>query len=219
MEYKTIFKRKFIDLPALKIKTVSWGWRNGSVIKSTGCASRGPRFKSQHPHGCSPLPCNCNYNFSPSVSNTLPLISQAPTYMRAIYTHTLSVPKKPGASCSTCGFSVHPTHPKFSSPGLGFPSPSFSFLCNSATLATNSISSALSSLGSHVLSETFPHAPFLFLSCSPPLPPGLVQSCLDLPDASGRSLPPIYNETFSTILRSSQALVFIHTHTRGYFKR
>lgn len=110
MEYKTIFKRKFIDLPALKIKTVSWGWRNGSVIKSTGCASRGPRFKSQHPHGCSPLPCNCNYNFSPSVSNTLPLISQAPTYMRAIYTHTLSVPKKPGASCSTCGFSVHPTH-------------------------------------------------------------------------------------------------------------
>jgi hypothetical protein len=28
-----------------------YGWRDGSVIKSTGCSSRGQRFDSQHPHG------------------------------------------------------------------------------------------------------------------------------------------------------------------------
>jgi hypothetical protein len=27
------------------------GWRDGSVVKSTGCSSRGPEFKSQQPHG------------------------------------------------------------------------------------------------------------------------------------------------------------------------
>ena len=27
------------------------GWRDGSVVKSTNCSSRGPEFKSQHPHG------------------------------------------------------------------------------------------------------------------------------------------------------------------------
>ena len=26
-------------------------WRDGSVVKSTGCSSRGPEFKSQQPHG------------------------------------------------------------------------------------------------------------------------------------------------------------------------
>lgn len=26
------------------------GWRDGSVLKSSGCSSR-PRFNSQHPHG------------------------------------------------------------------------------------------------------------------------------------------------------------------------
>jgi hypothetical protein len=31
------------------------GWRHGSVIKSTGFSSRGPRFNSQHPQGNSPL--------------------------------------------------------------------------------------------------------------------------------------------------------------------
>jgi hypothetical protein len=27
------------------------GWRDGSVIKSTDCSSRGPEFNSQQPHG------------------------------------------------------------------------------------------------------------------------------------------------------------------------
>ena len=27
------------------------GWRDGSVVKSTLCSSRGPEFKSQQPHG------------------------------------------------------------------------------------------------------------------------------------------------------------------------
>jgi hypothetical protein len=27
------------------------GWRDGSAVKSTNCSSRGPEFKSQHPHG------------------------------------------------------------------------------------------------------------------------------------------------------------------------
>jgi hypothetical protein len=28
-----------------------WGWRDGSVVKSTDCSSKGPEFKSQQPHG------------------------------------------------------------------------------------------------------------------------------------------------------------------------
>jgi len=28
-----------------------WGWRDGSVVKSTDCSSRGLEFKSQQPHG------------------------------------------------------------------------------------------------------------------------------------------------------------------------
>ena len=28
-----------------------WGWRDGSVVKSTDCSSRGPEFNSQQPHG------------------------------------------------------------------------------------------------------------------------------------------------------------------------
>jgi hypothetical protein len=27
------------------------GWRDGSVVKSTDCSSRGPAFNSQQPHG------------------------------------------------------------------------------------------------------------------------------------------------------------------------
>ena len=30
-------------------------WRGGSVVKSIGCSSRGPRFNSQQPHGSSQL--------------------------------------------------------------------------------------------------------------------------------------------------------------------
>jgi hypothetical protein len=29
----------------------SQGWRDGSVVKSTDCSSRGPEFNSQYPHG------------------------------------------------------------------------------------------------------------------------------------------------------------------------
>jgi hypothetical protein len=31
------------------------GWRDGSVIKSIGCSSRGPEFNSQYPRGDSQL--------------------------------------------------------------------------------------------------------------------------------------------------------------------
>jgi hypothetical protein len=27
------------------------GWRDGSVVKSTDCSSKGPEFNSQQPHG------------------------------------------------------------------------------------------------------------------------------------------------------------------------
>ena len=32
-------------------KEAFWGWRDGLVVKSTGCYSRGPEFSSQQPHG------------------------------------------------------------------------------------------------------------------------------------------------------------------------
>jgi hypothetical protein len=32
-------------------KTDNSGWRDGSVLKSTDCSSRGPEFNSQQPHG------------------------------------------------------------------------------------------------------------------------------------------------------------------------
>ena len=32
------------------------GWRDGSVVKSTDCSSKGPEFKSQQPHGGSQPP-------------------------------------------------------------------------------------------------------------------------------------------------------------------
>jgi hypothetical protein len=28
-----------------------WGWRDGSVVKSTDCSSNGPEFNSLQPHG------------------------------------------------------------------------------------------------------------------------------------------------------------------------
>jgi len=32
-------------------KLLRGGWRDGSVVKSTDCSSRGPEFNSQQPHG------------------------------------------------------------------------------------------------------------------------------------------------------------------------
>ena len=29
----------------------TWGWRDGSAVKSADCSSEGPEFKSQQPHG------------------------------------------------------------------------------------------------------------------------------------------------------------------------
>jgi len=34
-----------------KIKVVKSGWKDGLVVKSTDCSSRGSEFKSQQPHG------------------------------------------------------------------------------------------------------------------------------------------------------------------------
>jgi hypothetical protein len=33
------------------IKNPLMGWRDGLVVKSTDCSSKGPEFKSQQPHG------------------------------------------------------------------------------------------------------------------------------------------------------------------------
>jgi hypothetical protein len=35
------------------IKKQKTGWRDGSVVKSTDCSSRGPEFNSQQPHDAS----------------------------------------------------------------------------------------------------------------------------------------------------------------------
>jgi hypothetical protein len=32
-------------------KEIEEGWRDGSVVKSTDCSSRGPEYNSQQPHG------------------------------------------------------------------------------------------------------------------------------------------------------------------------
>jgi hypothetical protein len=39
----------------LGLRNTEEGWRDGSVDKSTDYSSRGPGFKSQHPHGSSQL--------------------------------------------------------------------------------------------------------------------------------------------------------------------
>jgi hypothetical protein len=33
------------------VKRVTEVWRDGLVVKSTNCSSKGPEFKSQQPHG------------------------------------------------------------------------------------------------------------------------------------------------------------------------
>jgi hypothetical protein len=44
------FKKQKTNKQTNKQKTLG-GWRDGSEVKSTGCFSRGPRFKGQHPQG------------------------------------------------------------------------------------------------------------------------------------------------------------------------
>jgi hypothetical protein len=40
-----------VPLPSLPLRTIIAGWRDGSVVKSTGCSSKGPEFNSQQPQG------------------------------------------------------------------------------------------------------------------------------------------------------------------------
>ena len=68
MEYHIVFLRKphwmcsndMVILPlgthaketkSLYHKDACGGWRDGSVVKSTDCSSKGAEFKSQQPHG------------------------------------------------------------------------------------------------------------------------------------------------------------------------
>jgi hypothetical protein len=48
---KYVFKHQRSLLFRLFFKNNFRGWRDGSVMKSTGCSSRGPEFNSQQPHG------------------------------------------------------------------------------------------------------------------------------------------------------------------------
>jgi hypothetical protein len=43
----------FLVCPALISE--HWGWRDGSMVKSTSCSSSGPRFDPYHPRGGSKL--------------------------------------------------------------------------------------------------------------------------------------------------------------------
>jgi hypothetical protein len=45
------------------------GWRDGSGVKSTDCSSKGPKFKSQQPHGGS-QPSVTKLDASSGVSKT-----------------------------------------------------------------------------------------------------------------------------------------------------
>ena len=42
-------RERNLDSKILK-ESCGGGWRDGSGVKSTGCSSRGPEFKSQQPH-------------------------------------------------------------------------------------------------------------------------------------------------------------------------
>jgi hypothetical protein len=50
--HTNITKRKEANNNKKKVKIVALGvGEDGSEVKSTGCSSRGPEFKSQQPHG------------------------------------------------------------------------------------------------------------------------------------------------------------------------
>jgi hypothetical protein len=44
-----------IRLGTVYLRSIREDWRDGSVVKSTGCSSRGPGFNSHLPHGGSQL--------------------------------------------------------------------------------------------------------------------------------------------------------------------
>jgi hypothetical protein len=47
-------KREVFLYFLLLVKYFPGGWRDGSVVKSTDCSSKGPEFSSQQSHGGSP---------------------------------------------------------------------------------------------------------------------------------------------------------------------
>jgi len=53
---KNNLKMELQRKPYLSLKEKQSGWRDGLVVKSTVCSSRGPEFKSQQPHGGSQPP-------------------------------------------------------------------------------------------------------------------------------------------------------------------
>jgi hypothetical protein len=59
------------------------GWRDGSVVKSTDCFSRGPEFSSQQPHGGS----------QPSLIGSDALFQQASVYTDRSLIHKINFKK------------------------------------------------------------------------------------------------------------------------------
>jgi hypothetical protein len=49
--YKLSFRTAKVIQRNPILKNKPGGWRDGSVVKSTDCSSKGPVFKSQQPHG------------------------------------------------------------------------------------------------------------------------------------------------------------------------
>jgi len=50
MNFMWVKHMKFLNEKTF-LKDPKLGWRDGSVVKSTDCSSRGPEFNSQKPHG------------------------------------------------------------------------------------------------------------------------------------------------------------------------
>ena len=63
-----------------KQKKNYWGWRDGSVVKSTTCSSKGPEFNSQKPHGSS----------QPSVMRSGALFWPAGRVLRILYIYIIN---------------------------------------------------------------------------------------------------------------------------------
>jgi hypothetical protein len=46
-----LYERQIKEQKFLVQDLLGWGWRDGSVVKSTDCSSRGSEFSSQQPNG------------------------------------------------------------------------------------------------------------------------------------------------------------------------
>jgi hypothetical protein len=49
--FSFLFKERKQNQGMSNWKNCILGWRDGSVVKSTDCSSKGPEFSSQQPHG------------------------------------------------------------------------------------------------------------------------------------------------------------------------